>query len=47
MLEAGLSMWRVKWSCRESNPGPNWDKIALSTRLVILVCREPEGESLT
>ena len=31
------------WSCRESNPGPNRNRVALSTRVVLLDFRDRPG----
>ena len=35
------------WRCRESNPGPNWNRVAFSTRLLLLSFRDSSGVAKT
>ena len=37
----------MPWRCRESNPGPNWNRVAFSTRLLLLGFRDSSGVAKT
>jgi len=42
-----LFLGTKKWRCRESNPGPNWNRVAFSTRLLLLSFRDSSGVAKT